>query len=427
MNESAESVRPVPRLAEGAESFGSAEGLIGGADFASKELRRALDELYGALMYHDGPHSDGVYELSEAVEDSAFTCLSLSDLEKRLIKAARKLAVMAHDRVLNVTSDGEMVGRKRGWPFIKDVEGNNTEEYGNEYLSFIEAIKMLLVGSGKVILTDESVESVLARHELERSQDPVYRYLTDFVEDAIRATYPTIAPTDYPEGTDYTVTHKGETVQVTDYLTKNDKTGAWQGLKADQPYLLKGDSGVAPGLGGLMVGIGDLMASGRSDPDKFFESGNEEMFEISEQVLAILHKDINEIAAADISYVADKIRMWHKTQVGFVLWQKLRFEEILKTHPVFSPAGGFSAAERTALEISLRSKFDRFDENIVAAAAQADKSEVVLGEIADGGEKNVRDAFFKLKTFITTDMGISSDRLSAYYQHLQTEREHGRI
>jgi len=148
-----------------------------------------------------------------------------------------------------------------------------------------------------------------------------------------------------------------ETIQ---FLNSN---GIDRGLHISQPYFEEMlDQGVEPQV--LITALSDLGDVGTAEKEMFFRNGDAEMRELFYNInqpgtLQRLINGATEQDKKDRSQVVDTFIKWQKTEVGFAVWQALRFEKtiyLLNQHKIID----------SEQETALRGVFNHFTDNIIA-------------------------------------------------------------
>ncbi|MBI3442222.1 MAG: hypothetical protein HY007_00405 [Candidatus Sungbacteria bacterium] len=296
---------------------------------AMERIENKVTKEFEGEPYHNPEHPKGVGAAAEEgldiAEQSGIT------VTKEMRRAGR-FAAAAHDMVIrkrvNMTPGTFGYGttmRYRGFgekmpPAVRDALKGEKDRHGNEEASWLE------------------LEQIM------NEEDPDGAYFTENVRRmaraAIAATYPDVEfPAPFPSPDDAKIGRRnsaGEVeavIDVTDMLSKTED-GRPAGLKFFQPFLTAESSLVT-----ALVAIGDLSEGGRVDPREFRKKGNAEYWELRallRQRIADGFADLSDKPkerVVEMANAAKDMLAWAQTQIGFLLWQKIRFAEILQTNP----------------------------------------------------------------------------------------------
>lgn len=126
-------------------------------------------------------------------------------------------------------------------------------------------------------------------------------------------------------------------------------------LHFSQPLLTK-DSKIST----LAVAFGDIMYGGKVDFLKFKKYGNEEFRELHELIRKDILSDIDNLAPERKVEIAKTALGWISTQVGFLTWQKIEFNNRLENFKAIE-----ESRDSEALKKALRDEYSMFDSNII--------------------------------------------------------------
>jgi len=328
---------------------------------AMTRIEERVRERFTGKPYHNPEHSEGVGVAAKQGLDVAAE--SGMTVTKEMRRAAR-FAAAAHDMVIrervNMTPGTFGYGttmRYRGFadkmpPAVReaikqDVIAGERNRHGNEEASWLEL---------EQIMNEEDPEGVYFTPNVRR-----------MTRAGIAATYPDVEfPAPFPSPDDVKIERrnaKGEVeaiVDLTDALPKKD--GRPAGLKFFQPFVTAESSLVT-----ALIAIGDLSEGGRVESREFRKKGNAEFWELRELLrrrIADGFADLSdkpEDRAVEMANAAKDMLAWAQTQIGFLLWQKIRFAEILQNSPDMN--------ER--FREKMRQIYSHFDENILDAHERA--------------------------------------------------------
>ncbi len=119
----------------------------------------------------------------------------------------------------------------------------------------------------------------------------------------------------------------------------------------------------------LVVALSDLGAAGCADKEEFFKEGDDEMRELygnlrKPEIFSRLAEGNTEQDREDREKVMNAFIAWLEGQIGFVVWQALRFEKIIH---LLKKQNGINEEE----EQGLRAFFCHYEENIRATQDRA--------------------------------------------------------
>ena len=173
--------------------------------------------------------------------------------------------------------------------------------------------------------------------------DPDGRVFTPEVRKIIRAaipaTYPDVEfPAPYPSADDARIERRDPdtgdvqaVIDLTDFLPKKD--GKPAGLKFYQPFVTPESP-----LAVVAIAMGDLSEGGRVDAREFRRKGNAEYWELRPLLRERIANGFADLSGdpekrrEEMANAAQDMLGWVQSQVGFLLWQKIRYREILATN-----------------------------------------------------------------------------------------------
>ncbi len=219
---------------------------------------------------------------------------------------------------------------------LPDVFSLNGIKIGNEELSWLVTLTVInRYDPDHVIFT----ESVL-----------------DKIRNAIAATYPDPAPLVIsPDHAKIMI--PGGIVDLTPYLDK-DNAGQPTVMMFHQPFLTM-DSDITT----LAVAFGDLMYAGCCDAETFRVRGNQEFRELRDVLKRELAAGISKLPFERRAEIAKDAIGWLRSQVGFLLGQKIRFYTTLHS---FQDIERSFSTQRRGLKVDLIGRYSQFDANLVA-------------------------------------------------------------
>jgi len=324
------------------------------------------------------------------------------------------LAVAAHDVEMNVKlPDMNMpvtafVIRERG-----SKEGDlPAEANGNEALS-AQLLRALMEEHGDVFDVNEiqeAVDGVLATYPRDHFRAPDFQGPT-FGEgsETYKAYLPEIA---------------ARNPAILEVLEKLKEEGITKGPLFSQPHLeapLEDGKRIPTSV--LMIAWSDLSPAGAASSRIFARGGNNEFIEgkynlsalsllSDEEIVALQNSSEStvkekllevrtDLAPEEMRMAAQNMLDWQKSQVGFIVWQMLRFE---KNVYLLRKNGQIDEAQ----EVRLRSIFNKFEVNIDAALKRYKELKAATrASLAEGG--NVAEAYYLL----ADNMGYTVPKKSA--------------
>jgi len=329
-------------------------------DAVFKEIEDRVRERHSEKEYHAPQHSETVdnhsadiFSIIREYNPDAIT----EDTER-----ARTTAARAHDMYIATSTDPKtgMFTRLRGLGpshmpenVARIIEAEGRVRLGNEEASAVELL-------GVVTLNDPDQRVYTAD-------------INEMMIEDIRATLPEPTFGAFPEET-YTKTASGEyRVVIPDPDTKQNvdithlfpqKDGKPIGLKMDQ--FISSDSR----LGAIAVAMGDLSQGGRVDFEHFIDEGNREFWESKPKIKALFARGIENLSNDERAELAREAIGWIKTQLGFILHQKMRFENILATNKALN-----DLPEAAKTQEALQALYNKWDRNILASAKRIENAD----------------------------------------------------
>lgn len=316
----------------------------------NNELANEMKRLHSAEAFHNEEHIEDVGADAAAIL-AIFKKFGMTGEDDTLAAAA---AANGHDLVINHTVVTDRTAfnygqRMRHRGFAEMIPANVKSlgiEKGNEELSWERTREIITkFDPNKEVYTDEVLEKIRR---------------------CIAATYPEAYPATLPEGTTTIANpENGELVDLTPYLGK-DKEGKPMAFKFDQPFLLS-EPESDPST--LSVAFGDLMYGGKCSSEAFTRHGNDEYQETREMIMAEIKGGVEAISPERKAEIAKDMTSWIGTQVGFLLWQKVRFDNVLNT---FKPIN--ESPHANELKKDLSDLYGKFDQNLVVSKNRVDLS-----------------------------------------------------
>ncbi len=319
-----------------------------------EDVDELVRERHGEKEYHAPEHSKTVdknsAEIFSTIEEHNPGTIT-EEMER-----ARKTAARGHDMYIETAIDpatGAMI-RLRG--------------LGPDNMP--ENVAKILKEQGKPLLGNEEASAVEVIG-LATKHDPDQKVYTSdvnrMITDNIRATYPIASFVPFEEKV-YSTTETGENrvvitdpdtgeqVDLNEYLFASPKDRKPIGLKMDQ--FINEDSE----LGAMAIAMGDLSQGGRFGSDVFRDEGNREFWESKPHLAELAGADMAHIAPSEKSFLATEAISWVQTQLGFLLHQKTRFENILGTNKALNALPNASATKNT-----LKTLYGEWDRNLIAS------------------------------------------------------------
>lgn len=300
------------------------------------QLKEEMGRLHPGEPFHNSGHLEDVAEDGAAIL-GIFEKYGMTGENDRL---AAEAAANGHDLVIEYTLVNGVRVRHRGFggSMPQNVKALGVEK-GNEELSWLRT------------------QTVIAKF------DPDKKVYTDEVLEKIRlgiaATYPEASLATLPPGAAIVVNpENGEQVDLSPYLEK-DEEGKPIALKFDQPFLL---SESESDLSTFAVAFGDLMHDGKYDAEAFKVHGNHEYQELHESAMQEIRAGVDSISPERKTEIAESMLSWVRSQAGFLLWQKVRFEHIVNTFKAINVH-----PHTKEIKKDLATLYNKFDQNLLAA------------------------------------------------------------
>lgn len=326
------------------------------AERALKRIRECLRERFTGKPYHGPEHSEdvgaAVKQGLDIAEESGITVTEEMRRAARFAPAAHDMVIRARLNMTPGTSGYGTIMRYRGFadkmpPAVRDALKGEQDRHGNEEASWLET---------EQIMNEEDPDGVYFTPNVRR-----------MARAAMAATYPDVEfPAPFPSRDDVKIERRNaegkveSVVDLTDVLPKKD--GRPAGLKFFQPFLTAESSLVS-----MLTAVGDLSEGGRVQPHEFRKKGNAEFWELHvllRQRIADGFADLSENPqehAVEMANATKDMLDWAQTQIGFLLWQKIRFAEILQNSP--------DVNER--FREKMHKIYSHFDDNILDAYYRA--------------------------------------------------------
>ena len=211
-----------------------------------------------------------------------------------------------------------------------------------------ENVKKLLAEKGETRGNEE--KSWEKGGEIIKRRDPegkVYNIgIMESVKEIVAATYPDAKMDQVPK--EYI------TPEIAPYLAI-DKEGNITALHFSQPFLKKESK-----ISTLAVAWGDIMYGGKVEFERFKRHGNEEFRELYELIRKEILGGADNLTPERKSEIAKAALGWISTQVGFLLWQKIEFNNRLDN---FDAIG--KSKDPQALKKALSDEYSMFDSNVI--------------------------------------------------------------
>ena len=210
--------------------------------------------------------------------------------------------------------------------------------------------------SGNEQASWDELEKILDEH------DPDKKIYTPRVRELARATiaatYPD-APFPFPVFPEGSTTIQGR--DLVPYLFKT-ADGRPSGLKFSQPEL--DDKELTSPIAVTAVACGDLSYGGKMNAEGFQKHGDQEWAEthplMVREIEAGIAQKTDAESAKEKARIAKSMIGWQGAQPGFLLWQKIRFENNINRY------------HNTRFSNAMHQEYNKFDDNILAAADRVD-------------------------------------------------------
>lgn len=321
----------------------------------SPERKRAIIETVNNELAEEMRqlHSDEAFHNEGHIEDVEGDAMAILAIFKKYGLAGEddETAVRAGTRGHDLTINHDVAQDKAAFNYGQRIRHRGFGE------KMPDVVKSLGVKKGNEELSWEETRRIITKY------DPDKKVYTDAVLEKTRlciaATYPDAYAATFPEDATTIVNPgNGEQTDLSPYLGK-DKDGKPTAFKFDQPFLL---SEPESGPSTLSVAFGDLMYGGKCTPEDFIRHGNDEYQETREMIMADIRGGVDVLAPERKAEIAKDMISWIGTQVGFLLWQKVRFGDTLKA---FRPINESPQADE--LKRDLSDLYSKFDQNLIAA------------------------------------------------------------
>lgn len=142
-------------------------------------------------------------------------------------------------------------------------------------------------------------------------------------------------------------------------------------LHFSQPLLTKESK-----ISTLAVAYGDIMYGGKVDFLKFIKYGDEEFRELHELLRKDVLGGIDNLAPERKMEIAKAALGWISTQVGFLTWQKIEFNNRLENFKAIE-----ESRDSEALKKALRDEYSMFDSNIMDSVKRLENAQAHWGNL----------------------------------------------
>lgn len=347
-----------------------------------KEIDDRVRKRHGEKEYHAPEHSLTV-EKNSAEIFSVIEQQNPGTITEEM-ERGRKTAARAHDMYIETGTDpktGAMI-RLRG--------------FGP--MNMPETVAAILKEQGKPLLGNEGASAV-ELVGIATLRDPGQKvYTAEMIyamNEHIKATYPIPSFTSFPEKA-YSTTEAGENrvvitnpdtgerVDLTKYFPAID--GKPVGLKMDQ--LMKEDAR----LGTVAIAMGDLSQGGRFSSEVFRDEGNREFWESKPKLTDLWKNGAEDLTVEEKTELAKEAIGWIGSQIGFLLHQKMRFENTLETNQALHVLPNAEATKA-----ALHSLYGEWDRNLIAAGERTRRAREEYGGLVTAGAYDIPGANQKLE------------------------------
>lgn len=342
-------------------------------DLALREIKKRVKGRFANEPYHNPGHSEGVGNAAKDILALAEeTGMEVTDG----MRLGVEVAAAAHDMFIR-TRVNKVLGTL-GYGTLMRYRGTTGEIIDPE-TGEIELVEKM-PGPVRDALKDERWKkgneeaSWLEVEHIMDEADPDGIVFTSDVREIIRAaiaaTYPDVEfPASYPSVDDVRVERRDPTTQevqatidLTDFLPKKD--GKPAGLKFFQPFVHAKSS-----LAVVAIAMGDLSEGGRVDAREFRRKGNAEYWELRPLLRERIANGFADFSKEpekrfeEMSKAAQDMLGWIQSQAGFLLWQKIRYREILDTNDAINA----NTETARSFKEKMNGVYSQFDANILDA------------------------------------------------------------
>lgn len=342
-------------------------------DAALLEIRKRVAARFAREPYHNPGHSEGVgnaaKEILDVAEEAGMEVSDAMRLEVAFAAAAHDMFIRSKvNRVPGTFGYGTLMRYRGATGEIRNPETGNVELVEKMPQPVREALEDERWKKG-----NEEASWLEVEHIMDEA-DPDGKVFTlevrKVIRAAIAATYPDVEfPAPYPSPDDARIEHRdpatGEVqniIDLTDFLPKKD--GKPAGLKFYQPFVTPESP-----LAVVAIAMGDLSEGGRVSAREFRRKGNAEYWEsrpLLRERIANGFADVSgdpEKRCEEMAKAAQDMLGWAQSQVGFLLWQKVRHREMLATNQEMNED---TEAARSFKE-KMNGVYSQFDANIIDA------------------------------------------------------------
>lgn len=315
----------------------------------NSKLTAEMMRLHPEEAFHNEIHIDNVARDSVEILE---LFLRYNMVKKEDVLATES-AVKGHDLIINFTTITDPSAKNYGQIVrhcgFEDTIPENVEklgiEKGNEELSWLKTLQ---------IISESDPEGFIYTPQV-----------LEKIRTGISGTYPEISFAQIPEtATIIKDPENGEEIDLTPYLA-TDAEGRPSALKFDQPYLRSESADITT----LAVAFGDLMYAGKCDAEDFIHQGNNEYKEVNAFTVTEVTKNFASLSHKRKATIAGGMISWIESQVGFLLWQKVRFEETLQT---FKPI--LKSPHKKEIREDFSALYNKFDINLIRAKQRIEMS-----------------------------------------------------
>lgn len=128
----------------------------------------------------------------------------------------------------------------------------------------------------------------------------------------------------------------------------------------------------------LAVAYGDIMYGGKVDFLKFKEHGNEEFRELHELIRKDVLSGVGQLTTERKAEIAKAALGWISTQVGFLLWQKIEFNNRLENFKAIE-----ESRDPEVLKRALSDEYSKFDSNITDSKKRLENAQARWGNLVN--------------------------------------------
>ncbi len=360
-----------------------------------EELIKRLHDRFSSEAFHNPHHSFEVDAHSKQVLDR------IRQIDPALVAKdddiIRHTTAYGHDLVINYGSVAEKYIqtpgsdaltknaaygnriRQRGffpqevptvlWSKSRDVtDTSNTDNIDDAHaFTLVEPI-------GNERASAEETLAIIA--EVDPNELVYTAHVKEGIQEATAATFPLVEKTRLPEDLTISVPSQAAYVAAEDGIFSDTHAAlhgheATMSLKDLAPYMLADGTAFRfyqkhvnekSSLPTIAVAIGDLAYPGILETNEMIDRGNAEYRETRDLVQYELSQGLEKLSDERRTEIVQDMLEWLKTQVQFILWQKVNFEHIISSNEKIQ-----SSPRVAEIQQALRDMYSNFDTNTVSA------------------------------------------------------------